>query len=417
MLFKKRESAILIFSTSYTAQQVLSRKLEVYYESRDASNFFKKIIVINPVAQIQNSLDGYNYNYPKKSDLNEKIIFLEGGIASKLNTKINKLEFILHQLRLLILIVPLLFKFKIYLIRGEDPRIAGIYASIFSSMFQKPLIIGVWGNPNRIRKDIGKPISARFFKDIKSESDFEKKILKKADAILVQNSENKRNILEIGIDVHKIFYSKLGVGINKNHYTEPKSRSQLQVNEFVALKNNGTHLVTCLSRIEKVKFVADLIEVAEILKAKKIDFKLIIIGDGSERDSISEKIFLRGLSSNVVILGNQDQEWLAEFLVLVDVALAPLLGRALLEIGLAGCPVVAYDIDWHSEIVKNGETGYLVPANDTLKMAELCEALISNKSLRMEMSKKMREVALSFANPEEQINNQRILYKNLIGYP
>ena len=38
-----------------------------------------------------------------------------------------------------------------------------------------------------------------------------------------------------------------------------------------------------------------------------------------------------------------------------------LTGRALAEAALGGVPIVAYDIDWHSEAVETGVTGELVP--------------------------------------------------------
>ena len=40
-------------------------------------------------------------------------------------------------------------------------------------------------------------------------------------------------------------------------------------------------------------------------------------------------------------------------------------GRALAEASFAGLPVVGYDIDWHSEIIKDGINGFLVKPGDT----------------------------------------------------
>jgi glycosyltransferase involved in cell wall biosynthesis len=46
----------------------------------------------------------------------------------------------------------------------------------------------------------------------------------------------------------------------------------------------------------------------------------------------------------------------------------------LIEAGAAGCPIVAYDIEWHYELVKNGETGFLIKERDwdALSKAVIC---------------------------------------------
>jgi len=36
-------------------------------------------------------------------------------------------------------------------------------------------------------------------------------------------------------------------------------------------------------------------------------------------------------------------------------------GFSLIEAYAAGRPVVSYDVEWHSELVKNNETGFLIP--------------------------------------------------------
>lgn len=39
-------------------------------------------------------------------------------------------------------------------------------------------------------------------------------------------------------------------------------------------------------------------------------------------------------------------------------------GYSLIEACAAGCPVISYDVEWHSELVKNRETGFLIKEYD-----------------------------------------------------
>ena len=60
-------------------------------------------------------------------------------------------------------------------------------------------------------------------------------------------------------------------------------------------------------------------------------------------------------------------------------------GSTLVEAALWKIPVIAFDIEWHSELIRNGETGYLT---DYSSSEHLAEALL--KSIRFpEKSKDM----------------------------
>ena len=52
-----------------------------------------------------------------------------------------------------------------------------------------------------------------------------------------------------------------------------------------------------------------------------------------------------------------------------------------------GIPVVATDAGGHKELVENGYTGFLIPANDHLKLANKILLLLQNKELAAEIGK------------------------------
>ena len=57
----------------------------------------------------------------------------------------------------------------------------------------------------------------------------------------------------------------------------------------------------------------------------------------------------------------------------------------LLEAMLCGLPVIAFNVSSNSEIVADGETGYLVPAYDIDKLCEAVERLRTNPEKAREM--------------------------------
>ena len=77
-----------------------------------------------------------------------------------------------------------------------------------------------------------------------------------------------------------------------------------------------------------------------------------------------------GVADHIVFAGNRDQEWLSRVIPHAAAVLAPSAGRALSEVAFGAAPTVAYDNDWHSELVQHGVTGALVPHRDVEAMAE-----------------------------------------------
>ena len=121
------------------------------------------------------------------------------------------------------------------------------------------------------------------------------------------------------------------------------------------------------------------------------------------------------LEDDILFLGNKDQNWIANAIAKASVVVSPLTGRALAEVALGAAPVVAYDLDWHSEIIKNKKTGILVPAYNYHEMALGIEKLLLNRKEALEMGNNLRKLTLQLLNPDLADKNQRIIFNNLLN--
>jgi len=81
--------------------------------------------------------------------------------------------------------------------------------------------------------------------------------------------------------------------------------------------------------------------------------------------------------------------------IVVHTSLREGLARVLPQALACGKPVVSFDIDGASEVVKEGETGHLVPAEDSRKLAEAIIDLVKDK----EKAKKMGEAGRKVVDP------------------
>lgn len=132
-----------------------------------------------------------------------------------------------------------------------------------------------------------------------------------------------------------------------------------------------------------------LIEAIALVKRTFPDIKLFIVGGGflrSELEGLAKKL---GLADDVRFLGVKDN--IAEFLNGMDIFVSPTLyesfGITLIEAQACRKPVVASDVGSVPEIIKDGETGLLVPPRDPRAIAGAIIRLIRDKGL----SKKLGE--------------------------
>jgi glycosyltransferase involved in cell wall biosynthesis len=133
-----------------------------------------------------------------------------------------------------------------------------------------------------------------------------------------------------------------------------------------------------VGRLAEQKDFSTLIKAFDILR-KKIPSRLIILGDGEERPSLEELIRSSGLQ-NLVDLPGFDTN---PFAFMKNASLFVLSSKweglpgVLIQALACGCPVVSTDcLSGPSEILKDGEYGYLVPVGDVNAMAEAMEAIL-----------------------------------------
>jgi glycosyltransferase involved in cell wall biosynthesis len=407
---------MLVFHSAYTYDQLKELGMEIFVQARDAGNFFEKILTVSPVANLQYSADDHrNYTKPEFFQLDSKNIVLEGKITRyRFLKKFPMLNFALAQMSLMFTIFKLGKLRDVKLVRAEDPRVNGLYGLFFSRILRKPLVVGVWGNPGRLRELNQAPNMPRLFPTMKSEERVEEFVLKRADIVLAQNQENLNYALNIGVNPKNTQFTQLGVGIDKSHFL-PRELRQNVKSDFEDWGAINPTVLICISRLEVSKMVDHSILASKTLRDAGIDFKLILVGDGRESDNLKSLAQKEGLVDQVIFAGNRSQAWIAGALNLVDINVAPLCGRSLLEASLGGLPAVSYDVDWHSEIVISGSTGFLVPNYNYLEMGKSILVLCNDQELRRKMAVSMHQKALDLASPAKIAQRQRRIYQGLIS--
>ena len=141
----------------------------------------------------------------------------------------------------------------------------------------------------------------------------------------------------------------------------------------------GPVRIVSIGRFSEQKGQMLLIEAMARLHAEHPDLHLTLVGDGPLRGALERAITAHGLGGVVTLTGWLDEAGvrreLAEAHALVLPSFAEGLPMVVMEAMAAGRPVIATAIAGIPELVRPGETGWLVPAGDVQALAEAVSAL------------------------------------------
>lgn len=154
------------------------------------------------------------------------------------------------------------------------------------------------------------------------------------------------------------------------------------------LAPKGEKILMHVSNFRKVKRVEDVVRIFEKVR-NVVPSKLLMIGDGPERQKAEE--LARGMCvyNDIRFLGKQDE--IDEILSISDLFLLPSetesFGLSALEAMACGVPVISTNAGGLPEINVQGETGFLSKVGDVDDMAQHAINLLSNDDLLSQFKK------------------------------
>jgi len=275
---------------------------------------------------------------------------------------------------------------KITIIRATDPSFHGFYGSILGWVTKTPWCISIHADYDK-RHLLGKGLSPVIFGSRGLAKILERVVLSQAPVVMpireslgewaVANGAKKERIRIIphGVDTDHFI---------QNHNSNIQEKYGLQ----------GKKLIVFAGRLSKDNYVDDILDAAMIVSQKKPDAVFLLIGDGPEKEELLQKISKSHLADNVKLPGFLPNDKVKEFRMLADVNICLMGGFSLIESALSGKPTLAYDVEWHYELIKNGETGYLIKEHDINGIADAIRELLSNPQLSELLGRNARQLAI-----------------------
>jgi len=147
------------------------------------------------------------------------------------------------------------------------------------------------------------------------------------------------------------------------------------------------------ARLDSIKNHPMMIKGLKRIQQDSPETYLFIVGDGPERAGLETLVTELGLSSRVIFTGFREDT--SFFYRMMDVFLLTSFSEGtamtLLEAMAAGLPCIATGVGGNLEIVKEGETGFIIPSGDEKALTEKINLLIRDKKLREELGQACRK--------------------------
>lgn len=185
--------------------------------------------------------------------------------------------------------------------------------------------------------------------------------------------------------------------INRADYAEPHEK-----------------IICHVSNFRKVKRVDDVVKMFAKL-SKKIDAKLILIGDGPERDRIEMLCRDLGTCSKTKIVGSISNT--TDVLSIADLFVLPSetesFGLAALEAMSVGLPVISSNTGGLPEVNENGYSGYLCEVGDIDDLADKAEEILTDENKLKTFKKNALKQAQKF-DYDKIVNDYIKIYERLL---
>lgn len=161
--------------------------------------------------------------------------------------------------------------------------------------------------------------------------------------------------------------------------------------------------IISVGRLSKEKGFIDLVDVYKKYKDKNkdSDWYLDIVGNGSERNKIADRIYTYGLNNDITMHGylkkKELNELLSESSIYLMTSYTESFGIVLIEAMSHGIPCIAFtSAEGANDLIIDGYNGYLIENRDYDKMIEKLELLIADKDKRLELGKNARSFSLNY---------------------
>lgn len=215
-------------------------------------------------------------------------------------------------------------------------------------------------------------------------------------------------------DTLRIFNIKKDINVIPNFIDFEKLNDHVEDCERHTMANEDEMIITHVSNLRPVKRIGDVIKIfTKILKHQKA--KLIVIGDGPDRDKAVNIALNLGVRKQVIFMGKSND--IEKILCFSDLFILPSekesFGLAALEAMAHGVPIISTNTGGLPEVNIHGVSGFLSDVGDTDDMANNALKIFKNKEIHQQFKEAAKSRAKEF-DIKNVIQSYESLYKQML---
>lgn len=294
----------------------------------------------------------------------------------------------------------------IRVLSANDPYLSGLNALLLSRLARIPYTVEIVSDYDLTYQASGKrafplPLSRPVEKRL------ERRVLRSAAAVYADRDHYLDYARRNGAREGSLFQVRC---VTDPFYYTARPRHPLE--HYVSL--SGDPALLYVGRLAADKYALDLVDCLAEIHRQGTRAHLLLAGDGNQREALLQRARELELAPFIHPLGNRTAQELVDLAAGAQVIVAPHMGYALLEACLSGTPVVAYDYEWHPELIHDGETGLLAPHRDPAAMAAAVLRLLRDGELATRLGETARARVLTHHHPDDALHDERRMYESLL---
>ena len=179
---------------------------------------------------------------------------------------------------------------------------------------------------------------------------------------------------------------------------------------------NHEKVIIHISNFRDVKNIPDIVRSFKAI-TEKMDAKLLLVGEGPEKENIINLVAELSLEKHVIFTGKRDD--MSELLAISDIMFhlseKEAFGLVLLEALACGVPAVATNVGGIPEVIEDGVNGFLVPFGDVESATQKALILLQDESIHREFKERGFITANEKFHSSKIVNQYEALYYEVVG--
>jgi glycosyltransferase involved in cell wall biosynthesis len=259
-------------------------------------------------------------------------------------------------------------------------------AKILSKIFKKPIVsrfqgtkLVLWVNKNFWK--------IRFWQHVLA-------LKLPVNLLIMTNDGTQGNLVLKSLKVNTSKIAFWMNGVNKNIYNSNFNKKIIKRELGILEKEK---ILLTVSRLENWKKVDRIIKAIPCVIKEYQNFKLLVIGKGTERKKLENLVTKLQVTKYIKFLGALQYQKLKKYYNLADVFISLYdisnVGNPLLEAMSCGKCIITLDVGGTNKFIFNNQNGILLKTNDLNKLPKIIIMLLKDNNLRKSLGKAAKNFA------------------------